>query len=79
MEEQDVSISENFECNNTEIHEPKVILLEPLLLNNIRKYSLDKKIYMEEKQYKKSVRIVIIYTFAFCGLAITTFFVIYLL
>lgn len=74
-----MSVTENFESGNADVHEAKVILLEPLLLNNLRKYSIDKKIYLEGVQYKKSVRIVIVYTFAFCGLAITTFFVIYLL
>lgn len=75
VEEQEVKVSEN----NVEDRDVKVVLLKPLLLNNLRKRSLDKKIQMKEFEYKTSVRIVIIYTFAFCGLAITTFFIIYLL
>ncbi|KAF5274002.1 hypothetical protein FQA39_LY01117 [Lamprigera yunnana] len=79
VEEQDVSVSENYNSNNTEQHDSDVVVLKPLLLNNLRRTSLEKKMQLKEFEYKKSVRIVIIYTFAFCGLAITTFFIIYLL
>jgi len=79
VEEQDVTIStEDAEQNLVDQNETKVILLEPLLLETLRKESWEKKLRIEESEYKKSVRIVIMYTFAFCGLAITTFFVIYL-
>lgn len=77
VEEQDMTVSLE-EAQEKSSSETRVILLEPLLLESLRKDSLEKKLRLEESEYKKSVRIIIMYTFAFCGLAITTFFVIYL-